>query len=351
MLGSLLVLDLVFRGVAVGCLVATGVALVRGPAGRDARISGGLFALSITAYAINSSDALRALCSPFMAPIWLLSVGGAGFVWLFLNVLFADRRLTPPLLAPVALLIAVGGIGIWSPRPAANGVWILHNLIEAGLAIHALTFVVRSWRDDLVEDRRRLRGPFLAAVIVYVLVLSGFEIGESLGVAAPWYEVAGAVSLGLFCLVGTATFLAPRDSLFGPARAAAPAVVVEGSDPQDRAIAQRLDTLMGGEEIWRREGLTIGALAQALAAPEHRVRRVINTVLGHRNFAAFVNARRVAAAKAALADPANAGRTVAALAFDLGFGSLGPFNRAFKDETGQTPTEFRLTALAENPKP
>jgi AraC-like DNA-binding protein len=31
---------------------------------------------------------------------------------------------------------------------------------------------------------------------------------------------------------------------------------------------------------------------------------------------------------------------------DAGFQSLGPFNRAFKAETGVTPTEFRRTQLS-----
>lgn len=75
------------------------------------------------------------------------------------------------------------------------------------------------------------------------------------------------------------------------------------------------------------------------------MRRVINGHLGHRNFAAFVNTHRITAAKAALAAPENAGRTIAAIAFDLGFGSLGPFNRAFKEATGLTPTEFRNRTL------
>ncbi|MDZ4776331.1 MAG: helix-turn-helix domain-containing protein [Alphaproteobacteria bacterium] len=84
---------------------------------------------------------------------------------------------------------------------------------------------------------------------------------------------------------------------------------------------------------------------RALGAPEHRLRRVINGHLGHRNFAAFLNTRRIDAAKAALGGPENATRTIAAIAFDLGFGSLGPFNRAFKEATGLTPTEFRQQAL------
>ncbi len=46
-------------------------------------------------------------------------------------------------------------------------------------------------------------------------------------------------------------------------------------------------------------------------------------------------------AEARFIDPAHAQASVSTIAFDLGFGSLGPFNRAFKDATGQTPTEWR----------
>ncbi len=351
MAGSLFLIDMLFRGVAIGCLAATGVAIARGPARTALRIAGGLFAAGVASYAVTASEVLRDALGPALAPFWLLSVMGAGLVWLFLTVLFEDRDVTARTLAPSGVLLAVGVVGLVAPEPVARGAWIVHNLIEAALALHALRFIVASWRGDLVEDRRRLRGPFLAAVMCYVVVLSGFEIAEMSGWTPDWRHGASAVSLGLFCLAGAATFLAPRDSLFGPVRRAPAAPVpADGADPQDRAIALRLDALMAEGEIWRREGLTIGALAEALAAPEHRVRRVINGVLGHRNFAAFVNARRIDAAKAALSDPANAGRTVAAIAFDLGFGSLGPFNRAFKDATGATPTEFRQQALAETPK-
>ena len=98
---------------------------------------------------------------------------------------------------------------------------------------------------------------------------------------------------------------------------------------------------------WRQEGLTIGEVARRLDAPEHRVRRLINQRLGHRNFADYVNSFRISAAKARLADPGDARTTVAAIAFDLGYGSLGPFNRAFREATGVTPTAWRRQALSE----
>jgi AraC-like DNA-binding protein len=41
---------------------------------------------------------------------------------------------------------------------------------------------------------------------------------------------------------------------------------------------------------------------------------------------------------------------VSGLAYDLGYASLGPFNRAFKEVTGQTPTEYRRAVLADSGK-
>ncbi len=102
---------------------------------------------------------------------------------------------------------------------------------------------------------------------------------------------------------------------------------------------------MGKGEAWRREGLTIGSLAEEVGVPEHRLRRLINDHLGHRNFAAFVNVYRIGAAKQRLADPATARTPISAIVFELGFASLGPFNRAFKEATGQTPSEWRKAQL------
>ena len=95
------------------------------------------------------------------------------------------------------------------------------------------------------------------------------------------------------------------------------------------------------ELAYREEKLSIGALAAQLGVPEYKLRRVINQQLGHRNFNAFLNGYRIADAKRALADPAMADVPVLTIAMDAGFQSLGPFNRAFKADTGMTPTEFR----------
>ncbi|MGQ3030858.1 MAG: helix-turn-helix domain-containing protein, partial [Ferrovibrionaceae bacterium] len=115
----------------------------------------------------------------------------------------------------------------------------------------------------------------------------------------------------------------------------------------DQPLVARLRQVMEVERRYRQEGLSIGMLATAVGLPEYRLRRLINGSLGYRNFAAFLNHYRLADARAALTDPAQAEVPILTIALDAGFNSLGPFNRAFKAETGMTPSEYRRTAAAE----
>jgi AraC-like DNA-binding protein len=341
-----LLIEFLLRGIAIGALAASGFAFFRTSVNPSMRIAGALFFLSTVAYVVNSSPVLRSMLGVYDAPLTLLSLGGAGYFWLFVVTLFQDRPITPPLLVPIAVLTAVGLVGIFTEPPLRNQVWIAHNLVEIALALHALFVIYDSWRGDLVEARRRLRGPFLGIVTLYVITMSSIEIGESLGVAAWWYSLAGGGVMALFCLAGCFVFLETNASIFGKAAPATPETLdAPRVDPADRLSLEKLAEVMDKGAVWKDENLTISALAEKVGVPEHRLRRLINDNLGHRNFAAFVNTRRIEAAKATLADPAKSRTTVAAIAFDLGFGSLGPFNRAFKEATGKTPTQWRRDAL------
>ncbi|MDT7835981.1 helix-turn-helix domain-containing protein [Aquabacterium sp. OR-4] len=162
-----------------------------------------------------------------------------------------------------------------------------------------------------------------------------------------------ATAVGATTAVGaataTATAAAAIASMANPADRAVPGADGSALAPAtvaDPGALARLLRAMQQEQIYRREGLTIGGLAAHLGLPEYRLRRVINGQLGHRNFNAYLNGHRIAWARAALADPARAATPVLTLALEAGFQSLGPFNRAFKADTGLTPTEFRAQALA-----
>ena len=98
---------------------------------------------------------------------------------------------------------------------------------------------------------------------------------------------------------------------------------------------------MAGQALYRREGLTLAQLAEALGLAEAPLRRLINQELGFRNFNDFLHHHRLAEAAARLASE---DLPILSLALDSGYASIGPFNRAFRQRFGMTPTEYRAAA-------
>jgi AraC-like DNA-binding protein len=114
--------------------------------------------------------------------------------------------------------------------------------------------------------------------------------------------------------------------------------------PAEHVLRQKLDAAMA-DGVYRHSGLAIGGLAELLGVPEHRLRALINQRLGYRNFSDFLNSHRIAEARRRLADPARVDLPILTIAMDLGYGSLAPFNRAFREAAGQTPSDFRRAAI------
>ena len=69
------------------------------------------------------------------------------------------------------------------------------------------------------------------------------------------------------------------------------------------------------------------------------MRRAINGGLGYRNFNEFLHGYRLGEAEARLR--AQPHLPILTIALDVGYGSIGPFNRAFRARHGATPSEYR----------
>jgi AraC-like DNA-binding protein len=95
----------------------------------------------------------------------------------------------------------------------------------------------------------------------------------------------------------------------------------------------------------------VDLLATRAGVPEYVLRRLIHERLGHRHFAAYVNDHRLCEAAERLVDPQLARRPILTLALEAGFGSIGPFNRAFRERYGVTPSEYRAGALGGDKPP
>lgn len=338
--------ELLVRGAAIGIFVLLAVRIGVG-ARTSARVTGALFALAAGAHTITQSAPAMQLLGHANAAPWALSVMGAGLFWAFAMELFGDHgRLSPVRLAPAAALLAVGVAAKLVPEAIARNLWLAHNLIGAALLLHLLAVVWTGWRGDLVEARRRLRGPLLASAAIYALIVAAVQIGELYAGQATGLSFLAAITLLTLSVASGLVFLRDDPQLFGgsAARPAARRVAA-----RDEPLLRRLTEALDRDEVWREEGLSIGALAERLGVAEHHLRRLINEGLGYRNFAAFLNERRIDAAKAALADPAKARTAVSTVAFEVGFSSLAPFNRTFRDITGVTPTAWRQAALSSNP--
>ena len=367
---------LAFLMLAAGAMITMAAAMLRAPSPL-LRWTGVLFDLSAAAYAFKLwNDVTQLLPAWLEFPVEVLTVSSIGWFWLFVIALFQDSgRIRPILLAAVGVLTAVGLVGRFVPSLSPM-CWLAANVIHIAMALHVLMIVAQGWKGDLVEARRRLRGPFLITVTTYILVTRGFEILEGFGFAPTWYPMTNSGVLAAVCLAGAFVFLESRSDLFGvvqapatvlrpPARATANGnghaingngrangvAAMNGQAAQlDRAAKadlERLQALMTTQQVWREEGLTISSLAVKAGMPESQLRRLISDCLGYRNFPSFVNAHRIAAAKARLSDPNEARVTVSTIAYDMGFASLGPFNRAFKEETGVSPSEWRRKSLGQ----
>ncbi len=346
---ALVTVDLMVRGAAAGmCLILAAALAPLAVRSTTARF-GALFALSAAAYCTASAPAMVA-AMPGAAMILKVPAMSAGvFFWWFALALFCDMnrwhwsRLIPLVVVTgCAILVPLG-----APEAIISGSYWGSELINAALMAHVIVIILNGSKDDLVEPRRKFRTVWVGAIALTIIVITLLHTLQLFTDLPQAVHLAQAVLLLLVsagvtvCCIGAQADFFPADR--SPAPSPEPALAA-GVAAADRHLAQQLRTAMA-DGVYAEPGLTVGALAERLGAPEHRLRAVINQQLGYRNFAAFLNEHRVSAAKSALADPAQARRQILQIALDLGYGSIAPFNRAFRAVVGMTPTEFRRGAL------
>jgi AraC-like DNA-binding protein len=287
-------------------------------------------------------------CQP-QAPGIGISLGSAVLFWLFARAVFEDGFRLRAWHGGLWTAVAVFGATVCQWGPWWQG-WVLMRAVPIVFALLGLAAVVGPWRVDLIEPRRRLRGVVVGGGATYALVMVTVRIFSADGSLSDGAALGDTAMLLVLTALIAGRLLAPRaHGLWGEAEPApVPVPAPPAEDPQDEAVTSALAKLMGEGRGYAQEGLSLAGLAEQLGTPEYRLRRVINQRLGHRNFNAFVNGLRLAEAKRRLADPAERALPVLTLALDVGFGSVGPFNRAFKADTGLTPTEFRRKSLADS---
>ena len=348
-------LDDIVRFSAFGLMLWLVVLLLRGFRNRLAGWLGALAAITSAAYLISTKPGLHIAgvdLDLILLPVLALS---PAFAWLFCLTQFDDNFELNRIHVGVVIAKMITGACGYLAYKYGNPVWqlplmALSSSIVVGMLLHLVYVAVQGRGEDLVEARRRFRTTFVWAVIVLsvgVLIAENFLVGRGFNQELLLIQSFSFLAITIYPLWRLSS-PGGEDLFF---RAATPAIADMQSNADDSQLSATdqhdLDVIkaFAVEGKILEQGLTISKLSQQLNIPEHRLRYLINQHLDYRNFSDFLNHHRIRLAKEQLSDHKRRNTPVLTLAMELGYGSLGPFNRAFKERTGLTPTEFRTQSL------
>lgn len=323
---------------SVDGLIATPRAPGRPP---DIYLYGGLFAGAVGAFCLAQLLGHRlGLVSDLVA---IAGDATCGWSWLLVRALFQPARpqraawplgLVLMLVATGAFLRLSGDGSAPLPRMVEN----LGGLVSSALLLLAAIEPLKGLNRSLLQGERQFRIAFAAGYVALLAVAVIWVDGAPAGGPAARWRLAIKSTCALLALLGMASAIWYRrghpllDTRRGPRR-------LQTADTG--GLVDPLQRLMTQEALYTRPSLKVADLARRLGAPEYKVTQCITGALGFRNFNHMANHFRIEEAKRQLTDPAYDHLPVLTIAFDCGFGSIGPFNRAFKAETGLTPMQFR----------
>ena len=330
-----------------------------------ARIWGATCALAIAAYAYCTSagtlGGIDSWSAAYRAPTIFLCAALPAVFFGFVAVLFDDA---PNNSWRILIVVVVGILGLIA-QDAQNSLGSIASVLRRALAIGligwSLWILWRGSATDLVRRRLQTRtvllsvaGVYVAGVLIVELFTRGADV--STGLLAGNLMSVALITMGIGVSVARWDLLRqPRTSAPHPEAGLARSLASTNPTPptttqtRQQAIIDRLQLAMNDQRLYRREKLTVAKLANELDTSEHQLRAAINQGLGYRNFSEFLHRYRLDEAAARLADREQAAIPVLTIALEVGYASIGPFNRAFKARFALTPTAYRHQRLSKTP--
>ncbi|WP_165187402.1 helix-turn-helix domain-containing protein [Caulobacter soli] len=307
----------------------------------DIQLYGGLFAGAVGAFCLAQWMGHRlGLASDIVA---IAGDATCGWSWLLVRALFqpaGTRRARWPLALVLALVASgaflrlAGESAATLPRMVEN----LSGLISSALLLLAMIEPLTGLASEASKEERRFRLAFAAGYAALLAIAVIWVNGAPAGGLAAQGRMAIKSACALLALLGMALAIwyRHRHPLTEASRSRRRAQTIETGD-----LAERLQRLMAEEAVYTRHSLKVADLARRLGEPDYKVTQCVTGPLGFRNFNQMANHFRIEEAKRQLTTSAYDHLPILTIAYDCGFGSVGPFNRAFKAATGLTPQQFR----------
>lgn len=308
------------------------------------------FAVCVTLGNIN------AFFGEFSGPLsYVLAIGGSAgcaWAWLFTRSLFRpDGALAR---WPFILLAAtIAFEGAWeitnglattgeAQRIIANGASFLCIALLALVFVEALTGYDR----NRCAKERRFRQIYVGSFAAILSVTMFWALGAPEGSLASQTEMPTRLAFGALVIIGgrfAIEFRKKHQLISAAYPAPRHAARSQTADASCHRLAERIRAGLEKDQFFATPQLKISDLSAAIGEPDYKVTQCITGAMGYPNFNRLVNAYRIENAKTALRNERNNDRQILAIALECGFNSIGPFNRAFKQEVGMTPREFRST--------
>jgi AraC-like DNA-binding protein len=277
--------------------------------------------------------------------------------WLFTINVLSDSFRVGPFYTVVLAIYLVRALVFQLDIVPHDVMAALSHAMLVGLYIFLIYKVLSQMSGDLLEKRRRFR---IWLMLGHILVTVTLMLERKFISGTLYADHTSLIeSLGIFLATTYLLYQSIQRKEIHPFEAnyRKSAVGMTGNLSPERKSAllaadrHNLELLKRKMEegLYRKPGLTVAKLAVTLEIQEHRLRKLINFHLGHRNISQYLNNYRVEEAKRRLADISERRVQVLTIAMEAGYVSLRPFNRAFKSRTGLTPTEYREEHLRAQP--
>ena len=345
----------------VQCVVAAAALAVR--AARAGRRADGWLAAVLVGIALANTPYLLGFMGLYDRVAWLSNLPisndaimgplALGYVW---AVAEPSRRVPRWIFAPAALCLGVG-LWIWiqtttgtpydqTVGPALNPVLDVLGLVTNIACLGVAARTVRALRQrpartaaDAIAARwlPRAVGALGAAVAVALAFSLAYALGVPFSYTTQWWAHLVYTVVGYYVAVVGWGVAERMDEASGdvPAPTGPPPL----PDTEVAAWTPKLDAWMHEHRPHLRPDLTLAALADEVGLAPAALSHVVNAGLG-KNFNEFVNSHRVAEVQARLREPGAETLTLLAVAEECGFASKATFNRAFRKETGTTPSAW-----------
>jgi len=210
--------------------------------------------------------------------------------------------------------------------------------LELTLISHALFIAVQHWRNDLVQERRYIRGGVICVSGLYLFLV--IFLDQLLDIQWVGFDLLKAILLAALVIgINFFLFRLRESSLF------------ETVSPTNRNVAERnkapsielsrVIKAMVEDKLYQQDGITISSFAKHLSIHEYKLRQLINGEMNYRNFNDFLNFYRIKEVSEKLVQSEFLQTPVLTLALESGFRSLSSFNKVFKETHAITPTQYR----------